>query len=144
MASQYHPSPVLSDENNGPRQQADLPGSLLTFFNDAMGLAVQYVDIVKTQIMFNKSKTHRPILVKLANRRIRDSILSARKGLKQYHGGGSSVFNNEYLTHRNAELFAEVRKLAKKKVRYATWTREGRIFIKSSESSLDKPKQSPP
>jgi len=113
-------------------------------FNDSIGLAVQDVDIVKTQLMFNKSKTHRSILVQFANRRIRDSILSARKGLKQYQVGGSRVFINEYLTHRNAELFAEARKLVKKKVLYATWTREGRIFIKSSESSNDKPKKSPP
>jgi len=135
-------SPSVSpDENNGLHQQADLPGSLLALFNESMGLTVQDVDIVKTQLMLNKSKAHRPILVQFANRRIRDCILSARKGLKHYQVGGSRVFINEYLTHRNAELFAEARKLVKQKVLYATWTRDGRIFIKSSESSTDKPKK---
>src|SRR6218665_1840942 len=89
------------------------------------------------------STNARPIVPFWFNSQIDESetILSARKGLKHYQVGGSRVFINEYLTHRNAELFAEARKLVKQKVLYATWTRDGRIFIKPSESSTDKPKK---
>lgn len=78
----------------------------------------------------------RPILVKFTSKRARDSILKAKKILKQDE---KPIFIYEHLTKEASELFYKTRKLVRDKKIHSTWTRNGQVFIKESSDEGSRP-----
>ncbi|KAK7901169.1 hypothetical protein WMY93_017938 [Mugilogobius chulae] len=65
------------------------------------------------------------IVVRFVNRKHKVALLRQARKLK-----GSSVFINEHLTSKNAEIARHARILWKQKKIQATWTRNGRVLIR--------------
>ena len=116
--------------------------AVLKLFNVQMGLHITDSDIDKAHFIPTKAKsqTCRPILVRFANRKSRDKVLLARKQLKK-RPDNSRVYINEHLTLANAAIFSETRKLVKAKKLYSTWTREGKIYCKSTDDPTERPRR---
>src|SRR6218665_277553 len=117
--------------------------AILELFNVRLGLSVSDQDLAKVHYLptKDKDKGRKPVLVKFVNRRTRDSVLQARKNLKSLSDAANRVYINEHLTHHNAVLFAEARRLFKKKLIHSTWTRECKTYIKLSDSSPERPRR---
>lgn len=82
----------------------------------------------------------RPTIVGFSTRRVRDSVLSSRKILKESHQPGSiPVYINEHLTRSNSQLYAKARALVKSHKINSTWTSGGRVFFRRTESTTEKP-----
>lgn len=70
-------------------------------------------------------KTKPKILVKFVNRKHKVEVLKQAKKLK-----GTGVYVSEHLTKKNAELAWNGRILRKQNKIQATWTRNGKVFIR--------------
>ena len=62
-------------------------------------------------------------------------IMREKKKLRQLD---HQMYINEHLTPTQAEIFAHARSMVKKKQLTATWTRDGRVFVKVRDR--DQPK----
>ena len=71
-----------------------------------------------------------PVLVKFGYNSVKKDIMSARKRLK-----GTDIYINDQLTKKNAEIEKKARIMRKDKMIHSSWTFNGRIFIKKTESS---------
>lgn len=129
-------------ENVSQAGPANVYQAVLKLFNVQMGLHITDSDIDKAHFIPTKAKsqTCRPILVRFANRKSRDKVLLARKQLKK-RPDNSRVYINEHLTLANAAIFSETRKLVKAKKLYSTWTREGKIYCKSTDDPTERPRR---
>ena len=58
------------------------------------------------------------------------------KSKKQLKGHQPPVFINESLTPKQSEIYAEARKLMKTKSIHATWTRDGKTFLKDKVDAV--------
>ena len=72
----------------------------------------------------------RPVIVRFANRRSRDSIYKARKELRNSRPVASPIYINEHLTRKADELFLACRRSWKNRKIASTWTWNGNVFIK--------------
>src|SRR6218665_410179 len=126
--------PSATSEENEPINLA------LALFNNEMSVEVRHKDISKAYFLPSKDAERRPMLIQFNNPRVRGNILLARKALKTDSDDKKSrIYINEHLTSLNATLFTEARKLVKEKSLHSTWTRDGRIYIKRSESNTERP-----
>src|SRR6218665_1735718 len=122
--------PSATSEANEPINLA------LALFNNEMSVEVRHKDISKAYFLPSKDAERRPMLIQFNNPRVRGNILLARKALKTDSDDKKSrIYINEHLTSLNATLCTEARKLVKEKSLHSTWTRDGRIYIKRSESN---------
>lgn len=71
------------------------------------------------------SKTNPTIVVKFVNRKHKVEVLKQAKKLK-----GTGVYVNEHLTKKNAEIARNGRILRKQSKIQATWTRNGKVYIR--------------
>lgn len=78
-------------------------------------------------VLSNKDKTKPVIIVQFANRKHKVEVLRQSRKLK-----GTGVYINEHLTKKNGEIARECRVLRKKKKVQSTWTRNGKVFIKTN------------
>lgn len=79
-------------------------------------------------ILPSKDKKNKPkIIVKIASRRHKVEILKEAKKLK-----GTGVYINEHLTKKNAEIAWTSRTLKKENKIQSTWTRNGKVFIRTN------------
>src|SRR6218665_2497720 len=115
--------------------------SVLDLCNNRLGLSIGISDVAESYWLAGSSKgSKRPLLVRFVSRRIRDMVYAARKSLKDQQSD-RPVYFNEHLTRQNSLLFAEARKLVKKKLLQSTWTRGGLVFVRRSDASCDAPCQ---
>lgn len=99
------------------------------FLTDTMGLDVQPGDItIAHRLKKGKSDNTRPIIVRLVNKRVRDSILRAKKSLR--NTPNSNIFISEHLTQAASKLLFEARRLVRGKKIASAWTQNGRVFFK--------------
>jgi len=132
----------ISDIEQHASNKSDQIHVALALFNDQMGLMVENKDIASAYFLRSNGKNpHRPLLVQFNNPRARLSVLYARKELKNISEENSRIYINEHLTSLNASLFAEARKLVKKKLLHAAWSREGRIYVKRSDNTAERPQR---
>lgn len=71
---------------------------------------------------------HRPLLIRFNNSVARQSVLLARKDLRNTLDDKPSNFINEHLTSLNASLFSDARKLVKSKLLHTAWLCKRRIY----------------
>ena len=81
----------------------------------------------------NKSNKQedRPILVKLTRESVRDKLLNTKKELREKE---STLYINESLTKKTADLFKKARDIKKQGYIKMTWTRNGKIYYKENEN----------
>ena len=89
---------------------------------------------IDSVIVGRKNKEHSPpnVILTLTTIRKKVEIMRAKKNLRQLE---DKIYINEQLTQKQGELFATTRSLCKKKMLHATWTRDGRVYIKHSDAS---------
>lgn len=83
-----------------------------------------------------------PIIVQLKEIKIKAEILQARKNAEnlttkdcQLKGRNNNIYINEQLTNMMSKLFYDARELKKnKKIAYA-WIREGKVYVRKTETS---------
>src|SRR6218665_1290080 len=116
--------PTIDNESDQQTStpQANPSQAVLRLFNGHLGLSISEQDLAKVHYLpAAKIQSRTPILVKFVSRRIRDSVLQARKQLKASSSPGANrVFINEHLTHHNAAIFSKARKLFKNKLIHST------------------------
>lgn len=71
------------------------------------------------------NKTKSTIVVRFTSRKYKIDMQKQSKNLK-----GTGVYVNEHLTRKNAEIARNGRMLRKQNKIQATWTRNGKVFIK--------------
>lgn len=105
-----------------------------------------HVQVIESDISFSfrittkGTNTVRPLVVGFSRRVTRDMIFASRKLLRGEPSSGSpNVYINEHLTRTNSQIFARTRNLVRSHKIHSTWTAGGRVFLRQSESSLEKP-----
>ena len=78
----------------------------------------------------NSNGHPRPVIIKFKTYHVRGLFIRARKQLK-----GKKIFINDDLTPLTAKQFAEARKLVADGVYFASWTVNGKIWLKKGEKS---------
>jgi len=107
----------------------------LEFCNSKLGLTIDPKDIsVAHRLGKKRIGVARPIIVRFSNRKTRDLIMSEKKKLRQRSGAGN-IYINEHLTEVNAKLFSSARALWRNNKLAGTWTRNGRVFVKTLETA---------
>lgn len=87
-------------------------------------------DIVAIRELPQNRQGEKPIIVRFANSEVKRSVMSCRKKLKN-----TKIFFNDQLTKTNAAIFKRTRDLRASSQLHATWTMNGRIFVKNTENS---------
>ena len=80
----------------------------------------------------SRVKKTKQVIMTFTTYRKKAEVMKARKLLKTKM---PSVYINESLTPKQSEIFAETRKLMKEKAINTTWTRDGKVYVKETESS---------
>ena len=103
-----------------------LENQVLEFLNTKLDLDLEPSEIAACHPI-NAKKTKKDIIVRVVNRKTKIHILRKAKQLK-----GTQVFINEHLTKRNGELAKHGRDLRKQNRIAGTWTRNGKIYVKTN------------
>ena len=115
--------------------------NVLKFCANDLRISLNKQDIVSSfRLKAGPRDKIRPILVKVVNRKTKETILSARKTLRN---DKKPIFINEHLTKTAAELYSIARKALKDKKIVSTWTYNGQVYTRSSSDTtnpLNKPK----
>ena len=82
-----------------------------------------------------KKDKFRPIMVKFASRRLRDSIMIAKKNLSS----DSEIFISEHLTKSTTDIFMKARAMKKEKKLHAAWTYKGQVFVRKTDEATSRP-----
>ena len=115
--------------------------NVLDLCNNKLGVKLNESDISYAYRIPGSSKNNqRPVVVRFISRRIRNSILAARRTLKG-QSGTNRIFINEHLTKQNSLIFAGARKLVREKVLHSAWTRDGMTFIRFTDAVSEKPRK---
>lgn len=95
-------------------------------FLSSKNIQLERQQISACNILPRKDKKNKPtIVVRFANRKYKVEVLRQSKKLKD-----TGVYVNEHLTKKNAEIAMNGRILRKQNKIQATWTRNGKVFIK--------------
>lgn len=111
--------------------------AVIDLCRDLLKINVTPQDIsIAHRIKASPKDTVRPIIVRFANKRVRDDIYNARKLLKNR---SSPVYISEHLTKSTSELFFEARKLIREKKIVSAWTKNGIVMIKFTSDTSERP-----
>lgn len=111
---------------------------------DRLGIVVDESLISSAyRIPRGKKDAHRPVIVRFTSHRVRNSVLAARKSLRATTPGHGStpIYINEHLTRTSSAIFARARAMQREKKIFATWTMNGAVYVRRSDSPGDKPKK---
>ncbi len=105
-----------------------------------LGVMVKKEDLAETYRLgkVTEKKKARDLILKFKKKSIRDEFYKNRKKLMQSEEQ-PSIFINEQLTERRANMFFAARKLVKAKKLHSVWSQRGNILVRKEET--DKPKQ---
>jgi hypothetical protein len=133
--------------DDGEDDREDSPSSVnselqfISFCRSKLHVDVSANDICTAHRLPRKSgvpaRGPRPMIVRFNNRKTRSRVMAAKKGLRQ--DPTCRVYINEHLTKSVTELFAAARKLQRDKRLFRTWTFNGRVYVKITESPTSRP-----
>ena len=119
------------DQNDGnmvPKNDSDrIEGKVLNFFKTKMKVNINS-DQVSTLKFIPNRNGDKNILVQFVSCKTKFEVLKNGKKLK----GEKDIYVNEHLTSRNAQIFKKARELKKKKIVLDAWTRDCKVFLKTS------------
>jgi len=81
--------------------------------------------------------THRPIIVRFVTKKMRGSVMRAKKILRE--DGLREIYLSEHLTPTASLLFKETRALVRGKKIASSWTMNGKVFYKKMLTPNEKP-----
>jgi hypothetical protein len=111
--------------------------TVIEFCREALKLDITKQDIsIAHRLKASANYKCRPIIVRFANRRARESVLRAKKSLKTANLE-SPVYITEQLTKAADSLYFEARKRLQEKKLSAAWTFNGQVFVKFSEDASE-------
>lgn len=120
----------LDDGNSLLNGYSSVETTVITFCRDALGVEIKQGDIsIAHRLKAGIKDVTRPVIVRFANRRIRNLVYSSKKCLK---GHTSRVFISEHLTKTSSDLFYEARRLLREKKIFGAWTQNGQVFVRFS------------
>lgn len=114
---------------------------VITFVKDSLDISISSADIITAHRIGipasgSSSQHPPPILVRFANRKVRDRVYAARKSLKTSSPG---TFINEHLSADTSQLFRRARQLCKQKSIHSAWTSNGTLYIRLSTLPESRP-----
>ena len=119
------------DQNDGnmvPKNDSDrIEGKVLNFFKTKMKVNINSDQISTLKFIPNRNGD-KNILVQFVSCKTKFEVLKNGKNLK----GEKDIYVNEHLTSRNAQIFKKARELKKKKIVLDAWTRDCKVFLKTS------------
>ena len=144
MAESENNRPSMEDEINEEQaavQEKNMPileenimkMNFITFAKSKLQIDVKEEQIVAIHNLHTRKDGTKPVLVKLANSATKFSIMSNRRKLKK-----TKIFINDHLTRRNSEIEKKAREMSKAGTIRSSWTLNGKIYIKETESSPKK------
>lgn len=121
-------------ENAPPEELQSLEQQVLQFLN-SKDLNVDKNNISSCYTLPNKDRRMKPsIVVQLVSIKEKFEVLKQTKKLKD-----TGVYVNEHLTKKNAEIAKCARLLRKQNKIQATWTRNGRVYIRPNGTEQTRP-----
>lgn len=136
--------------------QSSVEKSVLDLLQNKLNIPAVSDNIVSAfRLKSGKNDKTRPVLVKFESRKLRDKVLSAKRVLgrkrdnEQDEAAGtnpedtaaSRIYISEQLTKKISDLFFRARELKRKNHIHAAWTRNGKLYVKTSGELTCKPKQ---
>lgn len=124
--------------DNPPESQSSVETTVINFIQNELAIPITS-DQVNTAYRIkatnrpkrghaNSNNTSvRPIIVELTNTKIRNTIISSRRKLKD---AGKKIYISEKLTKMDSEIFFEARKCVRAKLIASCWTFNGQVFIR--------------
>lgn len=113
---------------NAPVEELQTLEQQVESFLAKKDIIIDTKDISACHLLPSKQKTAIPtIVIRFANRKRKDDLLRQARKLR-----GSGVYINEHLTRKNADIARQARSLWKQKKIQATWTRNGRVFVRTN------------
>ena len=125
------------EENTPINEQKRLKDEIVKFFHNN-NITINPQSIAKCHTI-GKSAYNRPakILLQFTTNDYKTELIAQTKLL----GTGNPVYVNEFLTRENARLFYEARKLKRGKQIEGAWTRNGKIFVRSTKDGKEFTKE---
>lgn len=113
-------------DTSTPNMEYSIESQVIKFFNNHQ-IEVGSNEIANCYRLGKMNKTQKPnsILLQLISKKVKNRVLKNSSKLK-----GTSVFLNEDLSRRNAEVAGIARKYRRRGDILKTWVRGGNIFIK--------------
>src|SRR6218665_2736950 len=122
------------------KEEDDLISSAITYFRDDLGQVIDRQDITLAYSLPGHQNKPGPVVLKFARRPDRDRILRARRSSKTVHSSPTTQkYINEFLTKSNSELYGQARSLLKQGKIHSAWTMGGRVFIRFTDKSNERP-----
>lgn len=115
-------------EDAPPEELQTLEDQVVAFLNNK-NITIEKKHISVCHTLSNKDKVKPTIVVQFSNRKHKVEVLKQARKLK-----GTGFYINEHLTKKNAEIARQSRVLRKEKKIQSTWTRNGKVFVKSKGS----------
>ena len=112
-------SPVIAKE--------DTIKTVCSVIKEACIITTQPTDI---QTVFRLRNNLRPLLVSFHSSSVKTSITSTRRPKQTLTYRGSNIYLNDHLTPLNSELAHNARQLVKQRQAFASWVRDGQVFVK--------------
>ena len=112
------------------KEEAVMKSNFVKFASERLKVKIEGPDIIAIHTLKKRPDGMEPVLVKFGYNSVKRDIMSARKRLK-----GTDIYINDQLTKKNAEIEKKARIMRKDKMIHSSWTFNGRIFIKKTESS---------
>jgi hypothetical protein len=109
--------------------------AVLDLCRNSLGIHIDNRDISNAHRLPKRAgsrEKHCPIIVRFSSRRVRNTVYAAKKALKD-----TGIYISEHLTREAGGLFFETRQLLKSRKIYATWTRDGIVYIRKTDPNID-------
>lgn len=127
---QEHTEPTEQDSRSVEEQVSNF------FQSKGIGLDINTIEACHLLPRTTTGRHDKPtVIMRFANRRFKSELLKQGRMLK-----GTSVYLNEHLTKRNAEIAKKARLLRTQKKIQSTWTSNCKIFIKLNGSIPEQAK----
>lgn len=122
--------PRLNTEGDAGVNELNLEDVVLDLFNNKMAIKLDPDDLENVHLLPSRNK---PLLVivRFVSRKKKYEVMKAKSTLK-----GKNIYINDHLTRLNAEVFKKTRELKKQNKLEATWTRNGKVFIKRTNGKI--------
>lgn len=115
--------------------QKSVENTILAFINSKLHINAESDQIsISYRLKKGKNDKYRPVYVKFVSRKLRNSVLAAKKSLK-----GERIYISEHLTRANLDIFHKVRILKKRERIHSFWTWNGQVYVKTSADQSCKP-----
>lgn len=121
---------VITGEASSGTRHASVAETVIDMCRRDLNIQIQTQDVVEAFRMKPGPKDNcRPVLIKFANQRVRQELMSKKKVLRE---ANRQIYFSDHLTKPIADMFAKARALVREKKLHAAWTYKGQLFVKRS------------